>query len=201
MKIKPILWAMLILGGFAVIGSGLASFIHYQTLAQIKENEYQALLSKLHTLVPHHLMDNDMVKDQIQIKAPELGAAITTVYRARYQKQPVAAVFTPVVPDGYAGEIRLLVAVKVNGELGGVRVISHQETPGLGDRIEEKKSDWILTFKGKSLTNPPLGQWHVKKDGGVFDQFTGATITPRSIVKMVKTTLLYYQQHAKEVFQ
>jgi len=201
MKIKnPIILSMLILGGFAIIGSGLSAFVHYQTFEQIKENEYQALLAKLHALIPHHIMDNNLIADQIMIKAPELGTNESIVYRARKNNKPVAVIFTPVVPDGYAGQIKLLVAIKVNGELAGIRVVSHNETPGLGDKVEERKSDWIFSFKGKSLTNPNSKQWLVKKDGGDFDQFTGATITPRSIVKMVKTTLIYYQQHQAELF-
>jgi electron transport complex protein RnfG len=105
-----------------------------------------------------------------------------------------------VVPNGYSGPIKLLVAVRTDGTLGGVRVVAHKETPGLGDKVEESRSDWILSFNDKSLSKPALAGWKVKKDGGQFDQFTGATITPRAIVSGVKNTLLYFQEHGKALF-
>jgi len=114
---------------------------------------------------------------------------------------PVAAVFAPVAPDGYNGNIRLLVAVRLDGTLAGVRVLAHRETPGLGDNIEAERSDWILGFSGKSLQDPKADSWKVQRDGGVFDQFTGATITPRAVVKAVKNTLLYYQEHGQKLFE
>jgi electron transport complex protein RnfG len=114
--------------------------------------------------------------------------------------QPVAAIFTSVAPDGYSGNIKLLVGILHNGVLAGVRVISHKETPGLGDAIEADRSNWILSFNEKSLQNPPLKQWGVKKDGGFFDSFTGATITPRAVVNAVKNTLLYFQENREMIF-
>ncbi|NCC28094.1 MAG: RnfABCDGE type electron transport complex subunit G, partial [Gammaproteobacteria bacterium] len=107
----------------------------------------------------------------------------------------------PVVPDGYAGPIQLLVSVLRDGSVGGVRVLFHHETPGLGDKIEERKSDWVLSFDGKSLSNPTPERWAVKRDGGEFDQFTGATITPRAIVHAVKNTLIYVQQQGDALFE
>ncbi len=130
-----------------------------------------------------------------------LGAATTDIYRVRHGGEPVAVILNPTVPDGYAGPIRLLVAVKTDGTLGGVRVLDHHETPGLGDRIEERKSDWIkVQFDGKGLGQPPENRWQVKRDGGDFDQFTGATITPRSIVKTVKNTLKYVAREGDALF-
>src|SRR5690606_4959952 len=112
-----------------------------------------------------------------------------TVYRAFRGGEPVAALFNSVAPDGYSGEIRLLVGVRVDGSLSGVRVLSHKETPGLGDPIEVRHSDWITRFSGLSLENPPFERWKVRRDGGDFDQFTGATITPRAVVKATRNTL------------
>ena len=103
-------------------------------------------------------------------------------------------------PDGYSGNIHLLVAIKYDGTLAGVRVVNHKETPGLGDAVEAERSNWILGFTGKSLTNPGKKGWAVKRDGGQFDQFTGATITPRAVVKAVYKTLEYYQQHKTQLF-
>jgi electron transport complex protein RnfG len=107
----------------------------------------------------------------------------------------------PVVPDGYAGPIRLLISVKTDGTLGGVRVLDHHETPGLGDKIDERKSDWIKDqFDGKALGNPAEERWLVKRDGGDFDQFTGATITPRSIVKAVKNALKFVEREGSSLY-
>ncbi|KRT58598.1 electron transport complex protein RnfG [endosymbiont of Ridgeia piscesae] len=186
---------------FAVAGTALVSFTHQATKARIASNERQALLRSLTTLVPAASIDNDIISDVMTVSDPELlGSENTTVYRGRSGGQPVAVVLTPVVPNGYSGPIKLLVAVRYDGTLGGVRIISHKETPGLGDKIEESRSDWIYSFTGKSLNNPPKAQWGVKKDGGVFDQFTGATITPRSIVAAVKKSLLYVQQHQQQLY-
>ncbi len=142
-----------------------------------------------------------MAQDRIEVSDRErLGADRTVVYRARQGDRPAGVVLTPVVPDGYAGPIRLLVAVLPDGTLGGVRVLSHKETPGLGDKIEEAKSHWVLDFAGKSLDDPPPARWKVRRDGGDFDQFTGATITPRSVVKAVKNALLYVRDKGDALY-
>jgi electron transport complex protein RnfG len=190
----PILIAAGILGAFAVTGVGLVAVTHKLTDERIASNERAAMLSKVQAIVPADQMDNDPLTDRIQVSDPDLlGDESTDVYRVRSGEQPVAVILNPIVPDGYAGPIKLLVAVLRDGSLGGVRVLAHHETPGLGDRIDEAKSDWIYDFAGKSLGKPPLEHWKVKRDGGDFDQFTGATITPRSIVKAVKNTLLFVQ--------
>jgi electron transport complex protein RnfG len=202
MNRHPVILAGLILTLFAIAGSGLVAFTYWQTADRIAQNERDALLHQLHVLVPAESIDNDIISDTVTLQAPDLmGRPETLVYLGRKGGKSVAAVFTPVVPDGYSGPIKLLVAVKMNGTLGGVRVISHKETPGLGDQIEERKSDWILRFAGKSLNNPTLSHWKVKRDGGDFDQFTGATITPRSIVKAAKNTLLYFRDRGQALFE
>jgi len=122
------------------------------------------------------------------------------VYRARLQGEPVAVIFNSIAPNGYSGRINLLVGVYFDGSLAGVRAVKHAETPGLGDVIELKKSDWVLGFDSRSLDNPRLDKWKVKRDGGVFDQFTGATVTPRAVVEAVKNTLLYYEKNAENLY-
>jgi electron transport complex protein RnfG len=112
----------------------------------------------------------------------------------------VAAIISTVAPQGYNGNIYLLVAIRYSGKLAGVRVVKHRETPGLGDAIDEKRSDWISSFDNKSLQNPAPKDWKVKRDGGVFDQFTGATITPRAVVDAVYKTLQYFEKHRDELF-
>lgn len=197
----PVVIAGSILAMFAVAGSTLVAFTHEFTKDRIAANERETLLRSLRAMVPSDTVDNDMTTDSLIISDQEmLGSPQTTVYRGRLMGQPVATVLTSVVPGGYSGPIKLLVAVRYNGTLGGVRVISHKETPGLGDKIEESRADWIYSFDNKSLNNPKLKDWKVKRDGGVFDQFTGATITPRSIVEAVKKTLLYVKDHRDALY-
>lgn len=200
-KRLPIFIAAGILALFAIAGTSLVAFTHMVTKDRIAANERETLLRTLYALVPPESVDNDMALDTLQVSdQDQLGAPVTTVYRGRKQGAPVAAVLTTVVPSGYAGPLKLLVAVRYDGTLGGVRVISQHETPGLGDKVDENKSDWIYGFTGKSLGNPPLAKWKVKRDGGVFDQFTGATITPRSVVAAVKKTLLYVKAHRDALY-
>lgn len=203
MKKAPILVAAFILGSFAVAGVGIVTVTHAMTDTRIAENQRDAMLAKLKAIVPAERVKNDPLTDRIQVSDEAmLGSPLTEVYRVRDDEQPVALVLRPVVPDGYAGPIRLLVSVLADGRLGGVRVIEHHETPGLGDKIDEKKNDWIIEqFNGKSLSDPSPEHWLVKRDGGDFDQFTGATITPRSIVKAVKNTLMYVQEQGQTLYQ
>jgi Na+-translocating ferredoxin:NAD+ oxidoreductase subunit G len=202
MLIKKMGQAALLLMVFAVLGGGLVAFSFHNTSFQIKENERAALLRTLNALIPHNQYDNDLFHDVIKIpNDATLGTKEpVTIYRARKSGQPVAAVIMTKAPDGYNGRIRLLVGINYKGILIGVRVISHQETPGLGDKIELRRSDWILGFNGRSLINPDTSGWKVKRDGGVFDQFTGATITPRAIVKAVYKTLLFFRQSREKIF-
>ncbi len=198
---KNMLIGGLILGLFAVVGTGLVALTYDGTAERIAENERQALLRSLHQIISPESHDNDIYTDIIKISDPLLGTnQPVTVYRAREGKQPVAVVIASVAPEGYGGPIKLLVGIHYDGTLAGVRVISHKETPGLGDAIEADRTDWILTFKGRSLEDPEEKRWAVKKDGGIFDQFTGATITPRAVVQGVYNTLRYYQKHRDALF-
>jgi electron transport complex protein RnfG len=187
---------------FAVVGTTLVALTEYSTSAAIVENERQVLLRNLYALLPRDRLDNDIATDTLLLPASALLGTDnhSTVYRARLRGEPVAAIFNSIAPDGYNGKIHLLVGVYIDGSLAGVRVVKHAETPGLGDAIEIRKSPWIDGFAGKSLTNPSQDHWRVKRDGGDFDQFTGATITPRAVVAAVRNTLLYYQQNADMIF-
>lgn len=184
-----------VLGLFSLIGIGLVSLTHSVTHEQIAENERLFVLKNLRELIPNSLHDNDLLADTITITDSDAFGtnADVTIYRATKNQQLVAIIATPTAPDGYNGSIKLLVAIKDNGELLGVRAVSHHETPGLGDAIDTNKSDWIFAFNGRSLANLDVKSWRVKRDGGEFDQFTGATITPRAVVKAVLKTLQYYQ--------
>jgi electron transport complex protein RnfG len=201
MRNLPILVSGLLLGLFGILGAGLVGLSYEGTAARIASNEREALLRQLRVLVPAQQIDNDMLSDTIEIAAPQaLGAETTRVYRGRRDGQPFAAVLSPVISQGYSGPIQLIVAIRFDGSLAGVRVLSHQETPGLGDKIEVERSDWILTFADKSLLDPAPAAWQVKRDGGDFDQFTGATITPRAIVRGVKAALVYFDEHKLQLF-
>ena len=185
----PITAAVLLL--FAVTGTLLVALTFEGTREQIAANEREALLRKLNVLIPRQRYDNAIFQDTIQVSNAHLlgtGEPVT-VYRARRGGEPVALVIAPVAPDGYSGTIRLLVGINLDGSLSGVRTLAHRETPGLGDKIEAERNDWILGFDGKSLDNPSLASWQVKRDGGAFDQFTGATITPRAVTRAVARTL------------
>lgn len=188
---RPVLISAAFLFLFAVIGSGLVAFTHDSTAARIAENQRRALLRSLNELVPRDQYNNEIYTDIVHVRNAELLGTDepVPVYRARKDGWPVAAVFASMAPDGYNGNIRLLVAVRLDGTLAGVRVLAHRETPGLGDSIETERSDWIRGFAGKSLGDPKAEQWQVKRDGGAFDQFTGATITPRAVVGAVKRAL------------
>ncbi|MEE9397137.1 MAG: electron transport complex subunit RsxG [Methylococcales bacterium] len=191
------------LGLFAVVGTSLIDWTHHQTQKRIAENERTALLQRFHELIPAAWYDNDILSDKRVIGDkgfPESPSSIT-VYRIRKYQTNVAVVIATQAPDGYNGTIKLLVAIRENGELVGVRVVAHRETPGLGDGIEESRSNWVRQFAGRSLDRPYENGWAVKRDGGVFDQFTGATITPRAIVNAVRRTLIYYRNYKTELFE
>ena len=199
---RPALIGGALLGLFGVLGSGLVALTWEGTAERIAQNERDALLRQITTLVPAGEIDNDILADTHAVQAVDaLGADTTTIYTGRRAGQPVAVVLSPVVaPDGYNGPIRLIVGIRADGSLAGVRVLSHKETPGLGDKIDARRSDWITHFAGRSLGDPGPGRWKVKKDGGEFDQFTGATITPRAVVKAVKKTLDWTTAHRAELF-
>ena len=160
---------------------------------QAEERDLQASLSQV---LPEGSYDNDLLKDTVKVPGPD-GAPLT-VYRARQAGTVNAAVFQ-VSSRGYAGDVVVLIGLDPAGKLLGARVIKHQETPGLGDKIDIAKTKWIRGFEGKSLGDPPADKWAVKKDGGIFDQFAGATITPRAVVKAVKGGLEFYAAHRDEI--
>lgn len=196
---KPVLY----LTAFALAGTLLLAGINAATKTRIADNERRALLQRIEQLLAGQAYDNDPLQDSTSVSVTlrdTSSEALATVYRLRQQSQPVAAVYDLTTPNGYSGSIRLVIGVDQQQQISGVRVVSHRETPGLGDKIELAKSDWVLGFNAKSLANPALEQWAVKKDGGVFDQFTGATITPRAIVSTVRDVLRWSAQHQQQLF-
>lgn len=190
-----------VLGIFAVIGATLVGLSYVATADRIAQNHRDMLLAQLNAILPNSEYDNTLLKDHIDIPAPpSLGKDKIRIYRARKQGKPVAVILSPVIANGYSGSIELIVGIRTNGTLAGVRVLSHKETPGLGDKIDVEKSHWILGFSGKSLDDPAEGKWKVRRDGGIFDQFTGATITPRGVVAAIKNALVYYRSNGSSLF-
>ena len=186
---------------FTAIGTGLLAYTFEITKDQIALSEAQAQRDLIEQALPKQLYDNDVVHDVVQL-APtaELGTTFPSkAYRARLRGAPTALVLEAIVPDGYSGKIKLLVAIQVDGTIAGVRVLAHSETPGLGDYIDSAKSAWIKQFDGATL-GPSEAAWKVKKDGGRFDYMTGATITPRAVIKAVHKALRYYEQHGAAIF-
>jgi electron transport complex protein RnfG len=193
----------LMLASVAVIGTALLAGVHELTRDRIAAQERRVVLEQLNQVLPAKLYDNALHEDFIEIHEPVFFRHDDKIriYRARTRGQPVAAVLNLVAGDGYNGDIRLLVAILNNGLISGVRVIAHRETPGLGDPIERKRSDWILGFDGQSLQNPAIDGWAVRRDGGVFDQFTGATITPRAVVEAVQRALEYFAANQDRILE
>lgn len=190
-----------LLAVFALVSAGLIALTHQLTAERIRANQRAAELAKLHSILAPDAYDNDLIEDTIRVTAPEaLGSPEPlTVYRARKDGEPVAVILTVVAPDGYNGPIRLLVGIRTDGEIAGVRVLEHNETPGLGDGIEASKSDWIDQFQGTELGEPPREDWAVRQDGGEFDALTGATITPRAVVSAVRRSLRYFEANRRQL--
>lgn len=187
---------------FAFFGTALMVITHWHSEPYIEENEQRQLLRSLQQVIPADRYDNDILNDSITVLAPKfLGSDKPSInYRARKKGEPVALALSLVAPNGYSGPISLLLGIDYSGKVIGVRVVKHRETPGLGDAIEKRRSDWIDIFKHKSLANTGPEMWKVKRDGGAFDQLTGATITPRAIVSAVQRGLQYFQIHRESLF-
>ncbi|MCK9606396.1 MAG: electron transport complex subunit RsxG [Methylomonas sp.] len=190
-----------VLAVFALLASVLLGFADLATRDVIQQRLDEDLKASLEAVVPADLYDNNLLEDTMTLASAEhnIGAAETMVYLAKKAGNVSAVCFKFIAPDGYAGPISLVMGVNTKGEILGVRVIAHVETPGLGDKIEISKSKWALGFNGKSLDNLTAAQWAVKKDGGVFDQFAGATITPRKVVQAIKRGLDFYQANRPEL--
>ena len=190
-----------VLAGFALLAAILLGLADFATRGVIQQRLEEDLQANLEQVIPAELHDNKLLADTVILPSADanLGAAETVVYLAKKQGLVTAVSFKFVAPDGYAGPINIVIGLSRDGDILGVRVISHVETPGLGDKIEIAKSKWVLSFDGKSLDNLTFEQWAVKKDGGVFDQFAGATITPRKVVQAIRRGLEFYRAHQAEL--
>jgi len=191
------------LAAVAIMGTAVLAGVDMLTAERIAEQERRVVLEQLGQIISPDRYDNELQSDRLMFQDETFFPRSQTVvaYRARKDGKPVALVLRFAAVNGYNGMIRLLVGINDNGSLSGVRVTSHKETPGLGDAIEAEKSDWVLGFSGHSLQEPSMQGWAVKRDGGVFDQFTGATITPRAIVEAVRLALEYFEINRQALFE
>lgn len=185
---------------FAIVTAGLIALTQVSTKDRIAEEIKKASSKALLEIVPRDTHDNDMLADAFWVNSDALGLDDESEAFVAKQDGKITAVILPVVaPEGYTGPISMVMGIDINGNIKGVRVLDHRETPGLGDKIELKKSDWVLGFDGHSLDSLSQELWAVKKDGGHFDQLTGATITPRAIVSALYKALTFYQTNATAI--
>lgn len=189
---------------FALVTAGILASTYEGTKSAIATAERKAAEKALLDIIPASRIDNDLLLDTVPVPETvwqELGLnEATDIHIARNNNDIIAVIIPTTAPDGYSGAIKMIAGINKDGSIAGVRVLGHNETPGLGDKVDLKKSDWIKSFDGKSLDNPQTELWKVKKDGGTFDQFTGATITPRAVVQQIRRTLEFVHQNKKILF-
>ena len=186
----------------AAVCSGLVAITYTLTRDRIEDNRKAHLEQQLRPALSDLFFDGDVTESLVVIEPPHglPGNDDALIYRVYSAAEPEAALFVVTARNGYSGPIRLLVGVTTNGVVTGVRILEHQETPGLGDKIDEDKSDWVQQFRGRSLGDPVIGGWRIRRDGGEFDQLTGATVTPRAVVQAVRETLVYFRDNSERVF-
>ena len=194
----------LMLGAFALVATALLALTAELTKGRIAHAEHAAQEKALLEVLPRTSPDNDLRTETIKVPQDAwAGLGLKSggdIFVVRHADNTLAAIIPAVAPDGYSGEIKMIVGIDADGKITGVRILDHHETPGLGDKIDIKKTSWVLDFNGKSLANPAAQGWKVKKDGGKFDQFAGATITPRAVINQVRKVLEFVDSHKSELF-
>lgn len=187
---------------FALVFTSLMAYVFNITKTPIEKSEAAARMALFRQIVPENMHDNDLLKDTLTIAPNDLlgNRQPTIANRARINNAPGAVILEAIAHEGYSGDIKLLIAIKYDGSISGVRVLTHKETPGLGDYIDITKGDWIKLFNEESLTKTSSEKWKVKKDGGQFDYMAGATITPRAVVKAVHKALQYFEANKQALF-
>ncbi|MCV6587537.1 MAG: electron transport complex subunit RsxG [Marinobacterium sp.] len=182
---------------FAVVTAALIAVTQVGTKERIERNEREAQARALYEIVPRDQIENDLLEDTVKFVAPELlgNREPATAWRARRDGKVQTVILPVIAPDGYSGNIQMIVGINADSSVAGVRVLAHKETPGLGDKVEIKKSDWVLAFDGRMMNGSRDKAWAVKKDGGDFDQFTGATITPRAVVNATARAIRYFRMN------
>jgi len=190
------------LAAMAAICTLLVAATYQLTADRIAANERAWLERSLEPALSGVFFEGSVTESKVVIPPPHdlPGNDTAIVYRVFAEEAPVAALFAVTARDGYAGSIRILVGVGIDGTVTGVRIVEHRETPGLGDRIDQSRSDWVYQFDGRSLGNPVEANWLLEVDGGEFDQLTGASVTPRAVIKAIRDTLIYFDAHRDEIF-
>jgi electron transport complex protein RnfG len=194
--------AGIILGVLAAICTTLVALTYKVTAPRILANEQAYLERSLQPVLGGIEYKEQLRRSVLELPVPHglPGNEPATIYRIYADEQPAAALFIVSARDGFTGPIKLLIGVRIDGSVTSVRVLKHRETPGLGDLIETSKSDWLLQFDSTSLVDPDRESWFIRRDGGAFDQLTGASITPRAVIKAIKETLLYFETHSESIF-
>ena len=189
------------LAAIAAVCTSLVAVTFQATYERIAANETAWLEQSLQPALSGVFFDSGITESKLIIPAPHdlPGSGDAIMYRVYAGESPAAALFVVSARDGYAGAIRLLVGVDTSGAVTGVHVLGHRETPGLGDMIESSKSDWAEQFDGRSLGDPVVTGWKIKRDGGEFDQLTGASVTPRAVVKAIRQTLEYFEANSESL--
>ncbi|WP_415227697.1 electron transport complex subunit RsxG [Psychromonas sp.] len=192
-----------ILAVFAIVCTGAIAIVNVLSKPVIELQEQKALLKTVNQLIPAQSYNNDLFASCFTVRDDALlgKGREQKVFLAKKDNQAMALMLQASSFRGYAGEIKLAIGIYANGQLAGVRVIRHTETPGLGDKIQSKKSDWIFAFNNKSYQPAQDKRWDVSKNGGDFDAFTGATITPRAVILAVKNALIYFEKNKETLFK
>lgn len=199
----PSVWkSAVILATLAAICTVLVALTHRYTAPLIRANEQAYLEQSLKPVLGGIEYKNELTKSVLTLSPPHglPGSEPATIYRIYADGMPAAALFVVSARDGFTGPIKILIGVRIDGSVTAVRILQHKETPGLGDMIESAKSDWLQQFKSSSLSAPDRERWKIKRDDGDFDQLTGASVTPRAVIKAVKETLLYFESNRDAVF-
>lgn len=191
---------LLTLGLIGLLAAALLSGVHLATRDRIASEQQRQALATLNQLVPESGYDNELIEDRFSAWISGLSSP-STIYRARMESEPVALLADVTTPDGYSGDIRLLVGIEPDGEVIGVRILEHRETPGLGDKIELKRTDWLRQFTGKSLGAPPAQAWAADRRGGAFDTLSSATITSAAVIEAVRNVLAWYAANRDNAFE
>jgi len=190
------------LAAIGAVCAALVAITYSLTSERIAANEQAWLEKSLEPALAGLTFEGSVSESMLVVRAPHdlPGPDDVIIYRVYADNQPVAALFAVTARDGYAGAIRVLVGLRYDGTITGIRILEHRETPGLGDKIVSSRSDWVYQFEGRSLGHPGLKEWSIKRDGGKFDQLTGASVTPRAVIKVTRETLIYFDAHRDEIF-
>lgn len=200
--IKHALKTAIAMLAFAFLGTLMLAYVFIATRPPIEASEKEARLALFKQILPAKNYDNDLLSSQVVIQPNALlGNRLPSVANvASFQQKPAGVILEAVAHDGYSGDIKLLIAIRADGSISGVRVLAHKETPGLGDYIDIAHGNWIKLFNDESLQKTPANRWQVKKDGGQYDYMVGATITPRAVVKAVLKALQYFEMNKQTLF-